>query len=409
MRKTIPFILIALLAVSCGGATLASSGDSPTPAKTQASPTAPGVACLVLNSPPGSGTPSPAEAVPILEGDHVIGPANTAVKLVIYSDFQCQNCALVAASLNGLLAAHPDDLRLVYRHLPLSGEHDKAVLAAQVAEAADLQGKFWEMHDLLYASQGKWSVLTAEAFEAWARQQATSLGMDGDRFQADLNGEVVKARVKQAIAFAAGLQGTVLPILLVNGQPYHGLADFDSLDQTVRLYALIERQFSACPQMTIDPLKQYLATLHTASGEVVIQLYADKAPFTVNNFVFLARQGWYDGITFHRVLPGSIAQSGDPSGTGMGNPGYLFGDEIDPSLRFDRPGVVAMANAGPGTNGSQFFITYGIAPQLDGGYTIFGQVLQGMEVLAQLSARDPQPGIPLPPGDELRRVTIEEK
>ena len=409
MHKTLPFILIALLAVSCGGATLASSGDSPTPAKTQASPSASAPACMVLNTQPGPGTPSPAEAVPILEGDHVIGPANAAVTLVIYSDFQCQNCALVSTGLQDLLTAHPDELRLVYRHLPLSGEHDKAVLAAQVSEAADLQGKFWEMHDLLYASQGKWFALTVESFEAWAWQQATGLGMDGDRFQADLKGEVVKARVEQAIAFAAGLQGTVLPILLVNGQPYHGLADFDSLDQTIRLYALIERQFSACPPMTIEPLKQYLATLHTASGEVIIQLYADKAPFTVNNFVFLARQGWYDGITFHRVLPGSIVQTGDPSGTGMGNPGYLFGDEIDPSLRFDRPGVVAMANAGPGTNGSQFFITFGPAPQLDGGYTIFGQVLQGMEVLAQLSIRDPQPGIPLPPGDSLISVTIEEK
>jgi len=345
----------------------------------------------------------------ILEGDHVTGPSDAAVTLVIYSDFQCPNCALVSASLKGLLAAHPDDLRLVYRHLPLSSEHDKAVLAAQVAEAADLQGKFWEMHNLLYASQGDWSALTAEGFEAWARQQAAGLGMDADRFQSDLKGEVVKARVEQAIAFAAGLQGTVLPILLVNGQPYHGLADFDSLDQTVRLYALIGRQFSACPPMTIDPLKQYLATLHTARGEVVIQLYADKAPFTVNNFVFLARQGWYDDITFHRVLLGFMAQSGDPSGTGMGNPGYLFGDEIDPSLRFDRPGVVGMANAGPDTNGSQFFITFGPVPQLDDGYTIFGQVLQGMDVLARLSARDPQAGIPLPPGDSLISVTIEER
>ncbi|MBU4224733.1 MAG: peptidylprolyl isomerase [Chloroflexi bacterium] len=213
-----------------------------------------------------------------------------------------------------------------------------------------------------------------------------------------MKGEVVKARVEQAIAFAAGLQGTVLPILLVNGQPYRGLADFDSLDQTVRLYALIERQFSACPPLTIDPLKQYLATLHTARGEVVIQLYADKTPFTVNNFVFLARHGWYDGITFHRVLPGFMAQTGDPSGTGMGNPGYLFSDEIDSSLRFDKPGLVAMANAGPNTNGSQFFITYGPASHLDGGYTIFGQVIRGMEVLAALTDRDP-----------LLNVTIEEK
>ena len=409
MRKILLLTLISSLLASCGSSTPASEGGSLTPVAAQASWSAHVPACLVLNVPPGPGTPSPAEAMPLLKGDHVSGPANAAVTLVIYSDFQCQNCALVSAGLKNLLAAHPDDLRLVYRHLPLSGEHDKAVLAAQAAEAADLQAKFWEMHDLLYASQGEWSALTVEAFEAWAWQQATGLGMDGDRFQADLKGEVVKARVEQAIAFAAGLQGTVLPILLVNGQPYHGLADFDSLDQTIRLYALIERQFSACPPMTIEPLKQYLATLHTASGEVIIQLYADKAPFTVNNFVFLARQGWYDGITFHRVLPGSIVQTGDPSGTGMGNPGYLFGDEIDPSLRFDRPGVVAMANAGPGTNGSQFFITFGPAPQLDGGYTIFGQVLQGMEVLAQLSIRDPQPGIPLPPGDSLISVTIEEK
>jgi len=414
MRKVILPILMALLVASCGSPTPLLSSGTLTPATTRASPTAPGPTfircpCLVLNIPPGPGTPSPAEAVTILEGDHVTGPSDAAVTLVIYSDFQCPNCALVSASLKGLLAAHPDDLRLVYRHLPLSSEHDKAVLAAQVAEAADLQGKFWEMHNLLYASQGDWSALTAEGFEAWARQQAAGLGMDADRFQSDLKGEVVKARVEQAIAFAAGLQGTVLPILLVNGQPYHGLADFDSLDQTVRLYALIGRQFSACPPMTIDPLKQYLATLHTARGEVVIQLYADKAPFTVNNFVFLARQGWYDDITFHRVLLGFMAQSGDPSGTGMGNPGYLFGDEIDPSLRFDRPGVVGMANAGLDTNGSQFFITFGPVPQLDDGYTIFGQVLQGMDVLARLSARDPQAGIPLPPGDSLISVTIEER
>jgi cyclophilin family peptidyl-prolyl cis-trans isomerase/protein-disulfide isomerase len=409
MRKTFLIILISLLVASCGSSTAISESGSATPVPAKASPTAPGPACLVLNIPPGPRTSSPSNAVSILEKDHVYGPANAPVTLVIYSDFQCPNCALVSASLKGLLAAHPDDLRLVYRHLPLSGEHDKAVLAAQAAEAADLQGKFWQMHDMLYAKQGDWSALSAEAFEAWAREQAAGLGMDGERFQADLKGEVVKARVEQAVTFAAGLQGTVLPILLVNGQPYRGLADFDSLDQTVRLYALIGRQFNACPPLTIDPLKQYIATLHTAKGEVVIQLYADKAPFTVNNFVFLARHGWYDGVTFHRVLPGLMAQSGDPSGTGMGNPGYLFGDEIDPSLRFDRPGVVGMANAGPDTNGSQFFITFGPAPQLNGGYTIFGQVIRGMDVLTQLAARDPKPGVPLPPGDELMRVTIEER
>ncbi|MBU2612015.1 MAG: peptidylprolyl isomerase [Chloroflexi bacterium] len=399
LGKTFLLTLLSLLITACGNNVPLSQVETPAIASAiKASPTAPLPTCLLLKIPTGPGTPRPSDAVPILEGDHVFGPANAAVTLVIYSDFQCRNCALVAASLNELLAAHPDDLRLVYRHLPLSGEHNKAVIAAQAAEAADLQGMFWQMHDFLFARQGDWSALTVEAFEAWARQQAAALGMDGERFQADLMSEAVKASVAQAVIFAAGLPAPVLPILLINGQPYRGLADFDSLDQTVRLYALIERQFSACPPLTIDPLKQYLATLHTARGEVVIQLYADKAPFTVNNFVFLARQSWYDGITFHRVLPGFIAQSGDPSGTGMGNPGYLFGDEFDPSLRFAKPGVVAMANAGPATNGSQFFITFGPAPHLEGGYTIFGQVIRGMEVLAALTARD-----------LLFNVTIEEK
>ncbi|MFH1907633.1 MAG: thioredoxin domain-containing protein, partial [Chloroflexota bacterium] len=199
MRKSILLILISLVAVSCGSPTPASATTPPLSVATMPVLTAPGMGCLVLNKPPGPGTPRPSDAVPIQEGDHVHGPINAPVTFVIYSDFQCPNCALVAASLKELLAAHPDDLRLVYRHLPLSSEHDKAVLAAQAAEAADLQGKFWEMHDLLYASQGEWSALKAEAFETWARQQATGLGMDGDRFQSDMKGEVVKARVEQAI------------------------------------------------------------------------------------------------------------------------------------------------------------------------------------------------------------------
>ena len=399
LRKAFLLILLSLLIAACGNQAPLSQVDTPAPAiAVKASPTAPGPACLLLNIPAEPETPRPSESMPILEGEHIFGPKGAPVTLIIYSDFQCPNCARLAASLRELMAAHPNDLRLVYRHLPLSGEHDKAVLAAQVAEAADWQGKFWEMHDLLFARQGDWSAFSAQAFEAWAREQAAGLGMDEERFQVDLNGEAVKANVEQAVTFAAGLQAPVLPILLINGQPYRGLADFDSLDQTVRLYALTERQFSACPSLTIDPLKQYIATLHTANGEVVIQLYADKTPFTVNNFVFLARHGWYDGITFHRVLPGFMAQTGDPSGTGMGNPGYLFSDEIDSSLRFDKPGLVAMANAGPNTNGSQFFITYGPASHLDGGYTIFGQVIRGMEVLAALTDRDP-----------LLNVTIEEK
>ncbi|HEX9013543.1 MAG TPA: peptidylprolyl isomerase [Anaerolineaceae bacterium] len=161
--------------------------------------------------------------------------------------------------------------------------------------------------------------------------------------------------------------------------------------------------------MTIDTHKQYTATLKTEKGDIVIQLYADKTPTTVNNFIFLAKQGWYDNVTFHRVLSGYIAQTGDPSATGYGTPGYFFANEIDPSLKYDSPGVVGMANAGADSNGSQFFITYAAEPKLDGKYTIFGKVIQGMDVVQKLTPRDPSQANNLPPGDKILSVTIEEK
>ena len=161
--------------------------------------------------------------------------------------------------------------------------------------------------------------------------------------------------------------------------------------------------------MVIDPLKQYTATLHTEKGEIVIQLFSDLAPLTVNSFVFLARNGWYDGVTFHRVLPGFVAQTGDPTGTGFGGPGYAFADEISPDLKFDKPGMVGMANAGPGSNGSQFYITLAPVPQLDGKYPIFGQVVSGLDVVNSLAPRDPEQQAGLPPGDVITKVTIEEK
>ena len=168
------------------------------------------------------------------------------------------------------------------------------------------------------------------------------------------------------------------------------------------------KQWSTAPGMTIDTHKQYFANVKMAKGgEFVIQLYPDKAPITVNSFVFLANQGFYNGVTFHRVLDGFMAQGGDPTGTGMGGPGYQFVNESS-DLKFDKAGVVAMANAGPDTNGSQFFITFGPQPQLDGGYTIFGQVISGMDVVNGLTRRDPNQN-PTFPGDAMQSVTISEK
>jgi len=168
------------------------------------------------------------------------------------------------------------------------------------------------------------------------------------------------------------------------------------------------KQYAAPPEMTIDVSKQYFATVKMAKGgEFVIQLYPDKAPITVNNFVFLAREGYYDGTTFHRVLPNFMAQGGDPTGTGGGGPGYEFQNE-ESDLTFDKAGVVAMANAGPDTNGSQFFVTFGPQEYLNGGYTIFGQVIDGMDVITNIRLRDPDqsPGFA---GDAIESITITEE
>jgi cyclophilin family peptidyl-prolyl cis-trans isomerase len=160
--------------------------------------------------------------------------------------------------------------------------------------------------------------------------------------------------------------------------------------------------------MTIDPSRQYLATVKMAKGgEFTIRLHADKAPITVNNFVFLAKEGYFDGVTFHRVLDGFMAQGGDPTGTGGGGPGYEFANE-DSDLRFDQAGVVAMANAGRDTNGSQFFITFAPQPRLDGGYTIFGEVTEGMDVVNGITRRDPDQN-PDFLGDAIESVVITEQ
>jgi cyclophilin family peptidyl-prolyl cis-trans isomerase len=162
----------------------------------------------------------------------------------------------------------------------------------------------------------------------------------------------------------------------------------------------------APPSGALDTSKTYSATFKTEKGDITVQLFADRAPRTVENFVTLARAGFYDGTTFHRVIGGFMAQGGDPTGTGTGGPGYQFGDEFDPSLRHDSPGTLSMANAGPGTNGSQFFITYGPTPHLDDRHSVFGKVTAGMDVLRSLRERDPQRD--RQPGDRIETIEISE-
>ncbi len=166
------------------------------------------------------------------------------------------------------------------------------------------------------------------------------------------------------------------------------------------------KQWTTPPAMQIDPKKQYKAHMETDKGTMIIELFADKTPMTVNNFVFLAREGYYDNVIFHRVIDNFMVQGGDPTGTGRGGPGYKFGDEFDSSLKHDKQGILSMANAGPGTNGSQFFITHGPTPHLNGKHTVFGQVVEGLDVLMSIPARDP--GNVNAPAVKIIRVTIEE-
>lgn len=176
------------------------------------------------------------------------------------------------------------------------------------------------------------------------------------------------------------------------------------------------KQWKEPPAMQIDPSKQYLATLNTDQGEIKIELLAKDAPKTVNNFVFLAREGFYDGVVFHRIIKGFMLQGGDPTGTGRGGPGYRFEDELPPKLSYD-PGIVAMANAGANTNGSQFFICNGTGcrnlNQMPN-YTQFGKVVGGMDVVEKISNLEVVPGGEATPSKPkvppvIKTVVIEEK
>jgi protein-disulfide isomerase len=281
---------------------------------------------------------------PVTDKEWIKGPLMAKTTLIVYSDFQCPYCAMISPVLTQLLKEHPDDIRMVYRHFPLIDIHDKAALAAQAAEAAGLQGKFWEFHDLLLDKQNDWSGMPPEQFKTWLQEKATELKLDTKKFTEDTNSEPIKNIVAKAYQDAAKTSIGGTPTLIFNGVYYNlemggdvkALSDFITLLD--KLTELQKRQFTTCPDMTIDASKKYEATIKTDKGDIVIDLYADKAPLTVNSFIFLARNGWYKGATFHRVIAGFVAQSGDPSGTGAGGPGYVVKDEIAPSLKFDGAG-----------------------------------------------------------------------
>ncbi len=429
MVRKIFFIasLLALLLAACTGsqpivtetptipsATLAPTATTapPTDEPSQETPVAQslGPGCNVISLQPTPGPTQQSIFPPVSEDDWAKGPKDAYVTITEYSDFQCPFCSELEPVLEQLQKDFPKDLRIVYRHFPLVSIHDKAALGTQASEAAGIQGKFWEMHNLLFTTQNEWETFTPDQFITWVIEQANELDLDIDQFQADFESDDLVKLAEDAWSHGStvGFPGT--PMILFNGNYYNGPLSYSNISAIIKLMLLEERQYSGCPPFEIDRSKQYIATLETARGEIVVELFTEDAPLAVNNFVFLARDGWFDNITFHRVLTDYIAQSGDPTGTGFGSPGYAFDNEISPDLKFDRAGLLAMANAGPGSNGSQFFITLAPTPNLDGDYTIFGQVVEGMDVVKQLTPRNPdQSDLNLPTGDALLSVTIEEK
>ena len=311
-----------------------------------------------------------------------------------------------------LKAEYGDDMRLVFRHFPLISIHDNAQISAETAEAAGAQDKFWEMHDILFERQNEWAGMAEDdvidAFVKYAEEVGVA---DLDQFRSDLENDTYADKIMTAYNAAAqsGLSST--PTFVINGVDYPAQAfgfGYQGLDAFMKLMALRDNWFTE-PEQVIDPEKEYIATIKTKQGDIVFELFPDTAPVNVNSFAFLVDQGWYDGVTFHRVLPGFVAQGGDPTGIGIGFPGYRCDDEVTPEHVFDGPGVVSLANSGPNTNGSQFFIAYAPIPNLNPNFTIIGQVIEGMDVAESITPRDPQSDPDLPPGDEIISITVEEK
>lgn len=427
MRKSwlLTLLAAAVLLTACGQTAAPADESTPTAAVDAAAvptkiatPEGEPMACTPYSLLPNPSDPASLNLPAINADDWSRGPQDASMTIVIYSDFQCPACSEAGPALRQLEEENPERVRVIYRHYPLE-QHDKALLAAQAAEAAGLQGKFWEMHDFLFSAEqwSTWTALTAAEFPDWISTHVADLGLDADQFTQDLTSADVVAAVQADLAdgHKIGLFQTPTLFLFLDGElifTHNEALTYDpkTLKLILDVVDLRAKQYDACPPVITDPSKSYTATIQTEIGDIKIKLFADKAPLAVNSFVFLSKMGFYDNVPFHRVLSGALAQAGDPSGTGIGGPGYQFVNEISADLKYDQAGMVGMANSGADTNGSQFFITFTEMPSLDGSYTIFGQVIAGLDVAEQLTPRDPaDTTTPLPDGTLIKTILIEEQ
>ena len=303
-----------------------------------------------------------------------------------------------------------EDLRSVYRHFALPN-HSKAKITGEAVEAAGAQGKFWEMHDLLYARQQEWTQLPDEHMPERLVEYAEELGLNAERFAQDLEDHAYLPKVEADTAGAvqAGLPGT--PTYIINGVVYPvqqvGLHPI-RVGAFIRLLMMAADQYTEVPPQVIDDAKDYAATIRTNKGDIVVELFTEQAPTNVNSFAFLAQQEWYDGLSFFYVQPETAAYAGDPTNMGwsLPFPGYYCGDEVSPELTFDEAGVLAVFSPEPGRNSTVFFITYTPQPDFNGRYTIIGRVIEGMDVAQSLAPAQPA-GETLP--DSIETILIEER
>ncbi len=346
---------------------------------------------------------------PVSEADWIKGPEDALITIIEYTEFQCPYCAMAYQELEKLMDMYPEDVRLVYRPYPLISIHPNSQLAAQAAEAAGLQGKFWEMYSNLFDKQSEWIDLSEEDFLTWLAAEATTLGLDEAQFSQDTVSDSVREKIQSSMDYCASIGMNSVPTVLINGRPISNWYA-SGIKPIIEVVKVEDSLMKECPPWVIDVEKTYTATIKTEKGDLVVELFPKEAPLAVNSFVYLAREGFYDGVTFHRVYHDFMAQTGDPTGTGWSGAGYQYREEIVDDLTFDEPYMVGVARGQQaGTSGSQFFITYVPYPSLNGLYTIFGKLVDGVDVLEQITERDADQNPDAPAGDKIISITINEK
>lgn len=427
MRKVVLLSLVAvigLMAGCAGGGTASPSSPTATlPSPTAAPPTATSEEGEDPTALPATATPSgpatceaytlPVESqIPDLdEDDHVLGPDDAPITFIEYADFQCPACAGLSSVKGYLTEKYGDQLQFAYRDLPLTGIHDNAIIAAEAAEAAAAQGKFWEMHDLLYESQDEWSGLSEEEVVGKLVEYAGELDLDTERFETELSEHTYREQIMADYEEYQAYGKMATPTYVVNKvfYPTQQFGGFNLLEPFIELVAMKGEMYDAPPAEVLDPDTDYAATIKTTKGDIEVELFEEKVPTNVNSFAFLAQEGWYDGLDFFFVDHEQVALTGDPTNSGGGLPyaGYTCSTETTPELSFDEAGVLALYTTAPDQNSSSFFITFSPQPDFTGNFTIIGRVTEGMDVAESLTETQPGPEQAEP--DSIDTIVIEEQ